>query len=59
MIDSASVIREQIYSAIRVFTCATVSEAGAAAKAIIRLVDNAMPDDGSHDEDAERQGELQ
>jgi hypothetical protein len=59
MIDSASVIREHIYSAIRAFTCATVAEAEAATKAIIRLVDNAMPDDGSHDEDAERQGELQ
>lgn len=47
MIDMASPVREHIYSAIRAFTCATVAEADAATKAIIRLVDDALPDDGS------------
>lgn len=46
MVDMASLAREQVYSAIRAFTCATVAEAEAATKAIIRLVDNALPDDG-------------
>lgn len=46
MIDMASPVREQVYGAIRALTCATVAEAEAATKAIIRLVDNAMPDDG-------------
>lgn len=45
--DMASPVREQIYSAIRTFTCATVAEAEAATRAIIRLVDNALPDDGT------------
>lgn len=47
MVDMASPVREQIYGAIRAFTCATVAEAEAATRAIIRLVDNALPDDGS------------
>lgn len=47
MVDMASSVREQIYSAIRAFTCATVAEAEAATKAVIRLIDNPMPDDGS------------
>lgn len=36
----ASRLREEIYSAIRSFTCATVSEAEEAARAIVRLVEN-------------------
>lgn len=47
MVDTATMLREQIYSAVRAFTCATVAEAEAAAKAIIRLVDNGLPDDGT------------
>ena len=47
MIDTATMLREQIYSTVRAFTCATVAEAEAAAKAIIRLVDNGLPDDGT------------
>lgn len=46
MIDMASLTREHVYSAIRAFTCATVAEAEAATKAIIRLVNNGFPDDG-------------
>lgn len=46
-LDMASPIREQIYLAIRAFTCATVAEAEAATKAIIRLVDDGLPDDGT------------
>ena len=45
--DEMSIIREQVYGAIRSFTSATVAEAEAATKAIIRIVDNALPDDGS------------
>ena len=59
MIDAASMAREQIYSAIRAFTCATVTGAEAATKAVIRPVNNALPDDGCCVEDAEQQGELQ
>lgn len=47
MVDMAGQIREQIYGAIRAFTCATVSEAETATRAVIRLVDNALPEDGS------------
>lgn len=47
MVDMATILREQIYSAVRAFTCATVAEAEAATKVIIRLVDNALPDDGT------------
>ena len=47
MVDTATMLREQIYSAVRAFTCATVAEAEAATKAIIRLVDNGLPDDGT------------
>lgn len=47
MIDTATMLREQIYSAVRAFTCATGAEAEAATKAIIRLVDNGLPDDGT------------
>jgi hypothetical protein len=47
MVDMATILREQIYSAVRAFTCATVAEAEAATKVIIRLVDNAIPDDGT------------
>lgn len=36
----ASRLREEIYSAIRTFTCATVAEAEEATRAIIRLVEN-------------------
>ncbi len=54
MIDAASVARQQIYSDIRAFTCATVSEAEAATKAIIRPVNNALPDEGCCVEDAEQ-----
>lgn len=39
--------REQVFGAIRAFTSATVAEAEAATKAIIRIVDNALPDDGT------------
>lgn len=45
--DTTNPVREQIYSAIRAFTCATIAEAEAATRAIIRLVDNALPDDGT------------
>lgn len=31
MVDTATMLREQIYSAVRAFTCATVAEAEAAA----------------------------
>lgn len=37
MVDMATILREQIYSAVRAFTCATVAEAEAATKVIIRL----------------------
>jgi hypothetical protein len=43
MIDAASPQREQIFSAIRAFTCATVAEAEAATLAIIRLVNAGEP----------------
>jgi len=45
--DTASMAREQVFGAIRAFTSATVAEAEAATKAIIRIVDNALPDDGT------------
>ena len=44
MVDMATILREKIYSAVRAFTCATVAEAEAATKVIIRLVDNALPE---------------
>ena len=44
--DMASPVREQIFIAIRTFTCATVSEAEEAAKAIVRIVDNSLPNGG-------------
>lgn len=36
----ASRLREEVYTAIRAFTCATVAEAEAATRAVIRLVEN-------------------
>jgi hypothetical protein len=36
----ASRLREEIYTAIRTFTCAKVAEAEEAARAIIRFVEN-------------------
>lgn len=42
--DVASAAREQIYGAIRAFTSATVAEAEAATKAVVRVVNNAAPD---------------
>jgi hypothetical protein len=45
--DMASMAREQIYGAIRAFTSATIAEAEAATKAVVRIVDNAEPCDGS------------
>ena len=33
-------LREEIYTAIRAFTCATVAEAEEATRAVIRLVEN-------------------
>ena len=36
----ASRLREEIYTAVRAFTCATVAEAEEATRAIIRLVEN-------------------
>ena len=42
-VDAASPVREQIHSAIRAFTSATVAEADAAALAIIRIIRNAAP----------------
>ena len=36
----ASRLREEIYTAIRAFTCATVAEAEEATRAVIRLVQN-------------------
>lgn len=44
MIDTASLLREEIYTAIRSITCATVAESEEAARVIIRLVNNATPD---------------
>ena len=43
MIDMASPIREQIFSAIRAFTSSTTSEAENATAAIVRLIANATP----------------
>lgn len=36
----SSRLREEVYTAIRSFTCATVSEAEEAARVVIRLVEN-------------------
>lgn len=43
VMDMSSPVREQIYTAIRTFTCATVAEAEEATRAIIRLVTGATP----------------
>ena len=41
--DEASPVREQIFGAIRAFTCATTSEADAASRAIVKIVRNSAP----------------
>lgn len=41
----ASKLREEVFTAIRAHTAATVSEAEAATLAILRLVENAAPSD--------------
>lgn len=43
MVDTATKLREEIYSAIRAFTCATVSESEAATKAVIKIINNGLP----------------
>lgn len=45
MIDAASPVREKIYGAIRAFTSSTVSESEDATKKIIRVVNDALPND--------------
>lgn len=45
--DTSGLVREQVYGAIRAFTCATVAEAESATRAIIRIVNNGLPDDDS------------
>lgn len=42
-INAAGLLREQIYTAIRANTAATVAEAEDATRSIIRLVANALP----------------
>jgi hypothetical protein len=42
MVDMATILREQIYSAVRAFTCATVAEAEAATKVIIPQFSRAL-----------------
>jgi hypothetical protein len=50
----ASRLREEIFTAIRTFSCATVHEANEATLAIIRLVENGAPYSGHSLDDLAR-----
>ena len=47
MVDMATILREQIYSAVRAFTCATVAEAEACDEGHYQASRQCSPDDGT------------